>query len=185
GSGIERAGALVGADRRDVNEARAMRACRLRHAFGAERLYRLEALAAALEQDTNEVDHDIGVARRRLDRFGIAQVGLHGVNLAHASERLQMPGEIGPPHRDADPVALLAQGANDMAAKEAGSAEDGDERVDACLGDHAALGLAGAWADMASARKRRASAGYGIAATRYRDRRRRFDKAKRPAIRNR
>ena len=103
---------------------------RQRHRLGAGGLHRVEALPAALEQDADQVDHDVGVARGRLDRAGIAQIGLHGVDLADPAERLQMAGEIGPAHRDADAVAALGQRAHHVAAEEARAAEDGDQRVE-------------------------------------------------------
>ena len=103
---------------------------RKRDRLGAERLHRVEALAAALEQDADQVDHHVGVAHRRRDRGRIAQVGLHGMDLADPAERLQMAGEIRPAHRDADAVAALGQRAHHMAAEESRAAEHGDQRVE-------------------------------------------------------
>ncbi len=108
-----------------------------RDLLGAEALHGVEALAAALEQDAGEVDHHVGVARRGLDRARIAHVGLHGVDLADAAERLQMAGEIGPAHRDADAVVAFRQRAHQMAAEETGAAEHGDQLVDVGLDRHA------------------------------------------------
>ncbi len=65
----------------------------------------------------------------------VAQIGLHGVDLADPAERLQVAGEVRPAHRDADAVAALAQRAHHMAAEEARAAEDGDQRVEIGLGD--------------------------------------------------
>ena len=121
---------LVGADRRDVHQPRAVGRRRQRDRLGAERLHGVEALAAALEQDADEIDHHVGVARGRLDRSRIAQVGLHRVDLADPAERLQVAGEIGPAHRDPDAVAALGERAHHVAAEEARAAEDGDQRVD-------------------------------------------------------
>ena len=104
GAGVARGRVLVGADRRDVDQARAMGARRQRHLLGAEGLDGVEALPAALEQDADQIDQHIGVARRRLDRRRVAQIGLHRVDLADAAERLQVAGEVGPAHRDADAV---------------------------------------------------------------------------------
>ena len=101
-----------------------------RHLLGAERLHGVEALPAALEQDADQVDH---ARRRRAPRprpSRIAQVGLHRMDLADPAERLQVAGEVGPAHRDADAVAALGQRAHHVAAEEARAAEDGDQRVD-------------------------------------------------------
>ena len=51
------------------------------------------------------------------------------MDLADAAERLQEIGELGPAHGNADTIAALGQRAHDMAAKEAGAAENGDEGV--------------------------------------------------------
>jgi hypothetical protein len=72
----------------------------------------------ALEQDADKIDHHVGVARGRFDGGRIAHIGLHGVDLADPSERLQVAGKFGPAHRDANAVAELGQRAYDMAAEE-------------------------------------------------------------------
>ena len=113
-----------------MDHARAVGRRRERDRLGAEGLHRVEALPAALEQDADQVDHDVGVARGGLDRARIAQVGLHRVDLADPAERLQVAGEFRPADRDADAVAALGQRAHDMAAEEARAAEDGDERFE-------------------------------------------------------
>ena len=41
-----------------------------RHRLGAVRLHGVEALPAAFVQDADQIDHDVGVAHRRLDRSG-------------------------------------------------------------------------------------------------------------------
>ena len=107
-----------------------------RDLLGAEGLHDVEALAAALEQDTDQVDDDVGVAHRRFDRRGIAQVGLHRVNLTDPAEWLQVACEVRPPHCDADAVMPLAEGPNEMAAEKAGPAKDGDQRVVVALEGH-------------------------------------------------
>ena len=71
-------------------------------------MHRVEALPAALEQDADQIDQHVGVARGGLDRSRVAQIGLHRVDLADAAERLQMAGELGPAHRDPDAVAARA-----------------------------------------------------------------------------
>jgi len=98
---------------------------------------RAEPLAAALEQDADQIHHHLGAAGGGLDRFGVAQVRLNGVDLADAAERLQVPGEVGPAHRHADAVAALAQGADEMAADKARAAENGHEPVHVGLSKHA------------------------------------------------
>ena len=133
---IGRRAILVGADRRDVDHARAMVGGGERDRFGAERLHGVEPLPAALEQDADQVDHDVGVAHRGLDRAGVAQVGLHRMDLADPAERLQMAGEVGPAHRDADAVVAPGQRPHQMAAEKAGAAEDRDQRVVVGLQGH-------------------------------------------------
>ena len=51
-------------------------------------------------------------------------------------ERLEMAGEVRPAARDADAVVALGQRPNQMAAKEAGTTENRDERVVAALKGH-------------------------------------------------
>jgi hypothetical protein len=68
--------------------------------------------------------------RGRLDRGRIAQIGLHGVDLPDAAERLQEAGELGAAYRDTDAVAELGQRAHDVAAEKARAAEHGDERFE-------------------------------------------------------
>ena len=113
-----------------MDEPRALRSRRPRHRLGAERLHRVEPLPPSLEQDADQVDDGVGVAGRRLDRRRIAQIGLHGVDLADPAERLQMTGELGAPHRHPDAVTALGERAHHVAAEETGAAEDRDQRVD-------------------------------------------------------
>ena len=94
-------------------------------------------LGAALGQDADQIDGDVGIAHRGLDRGRVAQIGLHGVDLADLAERLQMPGQFRPPHRDPDPVIALGQRPDHAAAQKAGSSENRDERVQIrCHGVH-------------------------------------------------
>ena len=65
-------------------------------------LHGVKGLRAALGEDADQIDRDIGIAHRGLDRGRIAQIGLHGVDLADPAERLQMAGQFRPPHRDPD-----------------------------------------------------------------------------------
>jgi hypothetical protein len=77
----------------------------------------IETLPAALEQDADKIDDRVRTARRRLHRFGIAQIGLHGMDLADAAERLQVAREMRPAYRDPHAIALLRQRTHDMAAE--------------------------------------------------------------------
>ena len=122
-----------------MHQTRAMCACRQRHLLGAERVNGIEALPATLEQDADQVDQHMGVARRRFHRWRVAQIGLYGVDLADAAKRLQMIGKLGPAHRHADAVALPGKQAHQMAAEEAGATIDGDEGFAVTAGGHLAL----------------------------------------------
>ena len=95
---------LVGADRRDMDDPRAGGRGRTRHRFGAFGLDGVEPLAAAFEQDADQVDDDIGIADRGLDRLREPDVRLHCMDLAHAAERLQISGQFRTPHGDADQI---------------------------------------------------------------------------------
>ncbi len=110
-----------------MDQARAEGGGGERHRLGAEGVHRIEFLPTALEQNPDQIDHNIGVARRRLDRCRVAQIGLHRMDLADLSQRLQVAGELGPAHRDADAIAALGKRAHHMPAEEAGTAEDGDK----------------------------------------------------------
>ena len=59
---------LVGGKCRDVDHARADSRRRQGHRLGSRGLYGVEFLPAALEQDADQIDHHVGVARGRLDR---------------------------------------------------------------------------------------------------------------------
>ena len=80
----------IGADRRDVNELRAGGLGGERHRLGAFGLHRVETLPAALEQDADQVDDDVGVAHRRLNRLRVAQIGLHRMDLPDPAHRPQI-----------------------------------------------------------------------------------------------
>src|SRR5262249_46704520 len=129
----------VGADRRDVDHARAVLGRRARDRTGAFGLHRLEALRAAFEQDADQVDDDVGLVDHRVDRAWVADVGLEGVDLADPAERLQMTGQFGAAHRDADAVVALGERPDHVPAEEAGAPEDGDERVEVRRSGHAAV----------------------------------------------
>ena len=127
---------LVGADRRDMHHPRAMRRRGQRHLLRAVALHGVEPLPAALEQDAHQVDHDVGAAHRRRHRFGVPDIGLHRMDLADPAERLQVAGEVRPPHRDADAVVAAGQRPDQMAAEEAGTAKHRDQRVVVRLQGH-------------------------------------------------
>ena len=114
-----------------------------RHLLGAERLHGVEALPPALEQDADQVDDDVGAAHRGFHRTGVPHVGLHRMDLADPAERLQVAGEVRPAHGDADAVMPLGQRPDQMAAEEAGAAEDRDQRVVMGLEGHGTALAAG------------------------------------------
>ena len=118
GAAVARRRIFVGADRGDMHHPRADGGGGLGHRAGARALHRLEGLGAALGQDADQIDGGVGVAHRGLDRGRIAQIGLHGVDLADPAERLQMPGQFRPPHRDPDAVIALGQRADHAVAPE-------------------------------------------------------------------
>ena len=132
---------LVGADRRDVDQAGAGVRGGAGDGRGAVRLDGVETLAAFLKQDADQVDDGVGVAHRRFDQFGKAHIGLHGVDLPDAAERLQVPGQFRAAHRDPDPVIAVGQRPHDMAAEKARAAEDGDQLVEVALQSHRRAGI--------------------------------------------
>ena len=101
---------------------------RLGDGLGAVGLYRVKRLRAASGQDADQVDGDVGIAHRRLYRGGIAQIGLHGVDLADPAERLQVTGQFGPPHCHPDAEIALGQRPDHVSPQKARSAENRDER---------------------------------------------------------
>ena len=116
---IVRGRVRVGADGRDVDHSGADGACGARHRARAFGLDGVEALPAAFEQNADQVDHHVGIAHHRRDRLRVAHVGLHGMDLADAAKRLQMPAELRPAHRHADAVVPVGQRAHHVAADEA------------------------------------------------------------------
>ena len=96
---------------------------------GAGHMHGFVALRPALALDAGGVDDDVGAIDRRRDRFGIAQIGLHRLDLSDRTLRSEEPRQIRAPVRGADAPALARQSANDMPADEAGAAEDGGEAV--------------------------------------------------------
>jgi len=80
----------------------------LGHRARAGTHHRVEGLGAALGQNTDEVNGDAGVAHGGLDGARIAQIGLHGVDLADLAERLQNARRV--PAAAPDPDAVIALG---------------------------------------------------------------------------
>ncbi len=113
-----------------------MGARRQRHLLGAVGVDGVEALPPALEQQADQIDQHMGVARRRVHRWRVAEIGLHGMDLADAAERLQVKGEVRPAHRYPDTVVALGQCAHQMAAEKAGTAINGNKGFSVASGGH-------------------------------------------------
>ena len=96
--------------------------------LGALGLNRVKRLRAAFGQDADQVDRDVRIAHRGLDGSRIAQIGLHGVDLADPAERLQVAGQFRPPYRHPDPVVALGQRPNHVSPQKPRSAKNRDER---------------------------------------------------------
>ena len=103
--------------------------CRLCHRASTGALNGVEGLCAALGQNADQIDRSMGAAHRGLDRSRIAQIGLHGVDLAYPAERLQMPGQFRSPYRDPNAVVAFGQCAHDASSEKTRSAENSDQRV--------------------------------------------------------
>ena len=97
-----------------------------RRAFG---LHRFKGLFAPGGEDADQIDRRLGAAQSGGQRFGIADIGLHRMDLADAAERLEMEGEIGTARRHANAPALARQRPHHMAADEAGAAENRDDAI--------------------------------------------------------
>jgi hypothetical protein len=82
----------------------------MRGRVGAERMHGIEPLPAGLEQDADQVDDDIGVPRRRLDRGRVAQIGRHRMDLVDPSERLQVAAQIRPADRNPGSIGARNRG---------------------------------------------------------------------------
>ena len=87
--------------------------------LGTVSVNRIETLASALTQNADQIDQHLGVAGGGIHRGRMPQIGLHGVDLADATEGLQEIGEFGTAHRHPDAVVALGQGSHYMAAKKA------------------------------------------------------------------
>src|SRR4051794_9467223 len=103
--------------------------CRVCHHARPVGLNGIKGLWAALGQNADQVDRGVRPAHRGLDRGGVAQIGLYRMDLTHHAERLQMPRQFGPPHRDSYAVLALGQRANHASPQKTRSSENGDQRV--------------------------------------------------------
>ena len=65
----------------------------------------------------------VAPSTRRSDRIRKAKIGLHGLDLSHAADRLQESSEIGSPHGHPDAPALVDQRPHDIASEESRPAE--------------------------------------------------------------
>ena len=129
-AGIDGSGPEVRPDGRHLDEAaHAGRPRGLGHGPSALDVDGLEALAAALGQDADEVHRDLGVAQRRGERGGVAHVGLHGLDLTDAAERLEIVGEVGAAAAGPDAKARAGQRPDDVAPQKARAAEDGHQPI--------------------------------------------------------
>ncbi len=90
----------------------------------------IEALRAALEQDADQIDGDVGVAQSHRNRLRVAQVGLNGIDLAYPAHGPQEAAKLGPAHGNADAVAAVGERTHHVAAQKSGAAKHGDERFE-------------------------------------------------------
>jgi hypothetical protein len=87
-------------------------------------LHRLEFLAAALEEDADQVDRRIGAGERGGDGLMVLDRHAERRDLPDVAERLQETRPRRMPHRDADRPAVPGQALDHVAADEAGAAEN-------------------------------------------------------------
>ena len=126
GAAVDRVRRVVGADGRHLDEApHARLPRRLRHGAGAIDVHGLEGLVAGLGQDADEVHRHLGVAQGRGERGRVAHVGLDGMDLPHAAERLEVVGEVRAAATGHDAEPGPGEGTHDVAPQESGGAEDG------------------------------------------------------------
>ncbi len=126
GAAVDGVRLRVGADGRHLDEAPHARVPRRRrHGAGAVDVHGLEGLVAALGQDADEVHRHLGVAQGRGERGRVAHVGLDGLDLPDAAERLEVVGEVGAAATGHDAEPGPGEGAHDVASQEPGGAEDG------------------------------------------------------------
>ena len=89
------------------------------HGAGAEGMHGVEALAAALGEDRDEVDHRIRAPQGSGDGSRIAHIGLDRMDLANLADGLQVEGEVGAAGGDPNAPALAGERAHDVAPEEA------------------------------------------------------------------
>jgi hypothetical protein len=130
GAGLHGFRVRIGADGGDMDQPRdSGGAGRLRDRPGAVDMDGLETLAPGFVHDGDEIDDGMRPGHGALDRFPVAYIGLHGMDLADRAERPQEARQIGPAHRDPNPVAAFRQRPHHIASNESRSAEHCDELV--------------------------------------------------------
>jgi hypothetical protein len=87
---------------------------------------RAEAVDAAPVQDAHEIDDRVGTGHRRRDGPLVAQAGGDRRDLPDRAHRLQEQRAVRAPHRHPHDPAVARQALHQIAADEAGPAEDGD-----------------------------------------------------------
>ena len=96
-----------------------------------------EVAGAALGQDADEVDDDLGAVDGAADGGGIRHRRVEGHDLAGGAERLEERAAFGVAAGDADDVALADEVRHQIAADETRPAEDRGDFP--CLRDHAGV----------------------------------------------
>jgi hypothetical protein len=77
-----------------------------------------EGLRPRLGQEADQIYHSLGACDGPLHRFGIPQIGLHGLDLAHCPHGLQTPGKFGSAHRGTYAPTLAREGLHRVPADE-------------------------------------------------------------------
>ena len=126
----------IGADRGNMNQRCADGFGGARYGFGAAAMHGVEALAAALEQNPDQIDHGIGIVHRRRHRIRVTQIGLDRVDLADPAHRPQMAAQVRAARRNAYPITAAGERAHHVAAEKARAAEHGDQRFKRILQGH-------------------------------------------------
>ena len=75
-----------------MHETGARGGSRLGDSLGALGLNCVEGLGAALGEDADQIDHDMRITQRRLDRGRVAQVGLDDMDLPDPPRGLEVSG---------------------------------------------------------------------------------------------
>jgi hypothetical protein len=127
-AGIGGRAAGIGANGRHLDEdTRPRRPGALGGGFRAEGMDGIEALGSGGIEHAGQVDHRISPVAGRRQRRRVADIGLHRHDLARHAEGLEVAGQIGAAAGCPDAIAPLGQRPDDVAAKKAGAADDGDE----------------------------------------------------------